>query len=1633
MKRIKKCMAVFLALMMITAAIPMEALAVVLEDIDWYDGYEYVDIVNLPDDQSASGTNEFCTWSYDAETSTVYMDGVNIESTRDAYGAVREIGENGRINYNFDRAPLPLYTIIDDGGVKREQYCTFNFEHLILGKSIKNFNSHISGVVYKKLKSVTFEEGSALETVGTRAFAEFPLDELVLPDTVRTIGDYAFRVSEIKRFKIPAAVTEISMGMFVRSKLEEIEIPKGVTTIGASAFEDTNISELIIPESVTEIGSYAASGTLVSKIDLPDSFSYVPEGMFENCKNVTSIDFLGDSITEIKGAAFSGCDGITSLDFTKTNIVAVNGFGGCTNLETVKLNENTTYISGFGECPKLKHIEFTDKIKKIGPSAFWMDENTTFSPLPASVENVGSNAFAYSGITEAVFGNPNVFIETGAFECCKKLTRVTLPESITRISDFCFRESALEEITIPKSVTNIGRYAFYGSAIKRINFAQGISLNYINEYAFANCLNLNSLIIPEGTKTIYKYAFCDDINLTRVIFNEKSTRFTEYNPFCLSDDNSKTYLTEIIGEEKSSAQGYAEVYGIKFIAFGDYVDPGNEEDYAECNKGTWENGTWLYDQDSKRLIINGTGKLTATFKDFNGNAFNIAGFISSKGLNALIITEGITSVDDNVFYSESGAETVSVSLPSTLTSIGTGSFKNIKAQSVNIKGNITSMGANAFYGSEINTIDLSGCSIKSISAYAFANCRNLTSVKLPDTVTEICDGAFYNTGLTSVGLGENVATLGKRAFGNCTALINIKIENDNISIYESTSNRADNSFGYDADGNLIIFNYRKATVVENALTVDASVNSNAFKYAEENALVALGDSKNADLSGYMKDSNSIKWHYYADTKVLYVQGVYNLSSYAFKSVNYDTDKTRYLSGGDGVFRLNDGTPVENLDVDLLYICSGVKIAVADFSQINPRYVHFAETVTAVGGFENCTNLKMINLPDNVTSIYDNTFKNCRGLVKATLGKGCKGIPHGCFENCTSLKEVNYDNALTIGARAFYQCSGLEEIIIPKSVIDIKSEAFASCVGVKKITLNGGTGNIERLAFSAMPFCTQIIINTEWDENTKRANDSFYNIGLSSTGVELATGDDVVNPDFSGFKDVYKQSKTKITSIHFGKNVDLSYIAFAPELTYLKVFTVSSENRHMYVYENNLYYDDVLVLANPNVHRIVIKDGTKTIGSGAFENSVAMFIGLPESVTEIQEYAFAQMENLRRIDLSNNLRSVLDYAFYKCENLMSIEFPSMVNTIGSHCFDGCTSLEYVVLPNRITAIEPYTFYYCTALQNIVIPKLVNTVGESAFGGCKSMQNIFLWRTAANLKTMWLSGWRSYLTIHTPVGSAAYTFAKNNNINCTTYASSVAFGEVCDAQLEADGQFVDICRDGHGETDYLIVYEPDCENDGYIIGVCEYCSEILEEIHETATGHSYAVTADIEPTETTRGVKQFTCTKCGESYCEYTEPLGPGADTAVYTVTGRVIYDTKGMTKQEAPVRKADVVIDGNTVATTNDEGVFTLELETGSYVAEIRYTYGYTRTVGIVVEDEDIDYQTPITIVGCDFNKDGRVDDDDLEMFSFIISSQKDDPSYLDYADFNHDGYINAIDFRIIKGFSGTSAGTYEYPIITIQK
>ena len=174
-------------------------------------------------------------------------------------------------------------------------------------------------------------------------------------------------------------------------------------------------------------------------------------------------------------------------------------------------------------------------------------------------------------------------------------------------------------------------------------------------------------------------------------------------------------------------------------------------------------------------------------------------------------------------------------------------------------------------------------------------------------------------------------------------------------------------------------------------------------------------------------------------------------------------------------------------------------------------------------------------------------------------------------------------------------------------------------------------------------------------------------------------------------------------------------------------------------------DEVLEEAQPwydwcdAIESISLPEGLKVIGANAFQWSAITSITIPNSVTEIDYYAFWKCKNLETINFGSGLESFGEAAFSECTALTSVTLPNSVTTIGDLAFESCIALASVTLSDNLETIDEYAFQNCSTLTSFTIPESVTFIGVGAFYGCTGMTDVYCypdpmeltWNTDENL--------------------------------------------------------------------------------------------------------------------------------------------------------------------------------------------------------------------------------------------------------------------------------------------------------------
>jgi hypothetical protein len=286
------------------------------------------------------------------------------------------------------------------------------------------------------------------------------------------------------------------------------------------------------------------------------------------------------------------------------------------------------------------------------------------------------------------------------------------------------------------------------------------------------------------------------------------------------------------------------------------------------------------------------------------------------------------------------------------------------------------------------------------------------------------------------------------------------------------------------------------------------------------------------------------------------------------------------------------------------------------------------------------------IPYGVTTIGATAFHGSVGLTSVTIPNTVTTIEPGVFEpwsvdhldkSVVSLaKTIKNDIRKGLVFGAFGNCTGLESITIPGSVISIGEWAFAGCTGLTSITIEEGVKSIDRFAFFGCTGLTSITIPSSM---TFISNGAFISYtGLTSITV---TGDNVHYSSVDGVL----FNKAKDTLIHYPRERVGAY------------YTIPS---------NVISIADRAFFANANLTSMTIPNSVKSIDRWAFAHSSLTSVTIPGSVISIGEGAFYECANLTSVTLGSGIlllsRNIFPHAFLLCSNLSSMTIPSDVTTI-----------------------------------------------------------------------------------------------------------------------------------------------------------------------------------------------------------------------------------------------------------------------------------------------------------------------------------------------------------------------------------
>ena len=653
-------------------------------------------------------------------------------------------------------------------------------------------------------------------------------------------------------------------------------------------------------------------------------------------------------------------------------------------------------------------------------------------------------------------------------------------------------------------------------------------------------------------------------------------------------------------------------------------------------------------------------------------------------------------------------------------------------------------------------------SVTSIGEDAFYECSDLTFVTIPNSVTSIDRWAFCKcSSLTSITIPNSVTTIGQYAFGGCSSLASVTLNSNAVASKKyTTSDNLTTIFGVE----------EREFIIGDEVT---SIGQYAFYYCYGLTSITIPNSVTeiglgafrgcSRLTSIKVDSSNTNYDSRNDCNAIIVtasnalivgckntvipNSVTSIADYAFLNCSDLTSITipnSVTSIGNYAFKFCSGltsitipNSVANIFYEAFYGCNNLTSVTLNSDAVVSQAYTWKSNMYYIFGSQ----VKEYIIGEDVTSIGENAFTGYTGLNSVTLNSNA--VVSKAYTESDNMRNIfgrvkEYiigENVTSIGDYAFYDCGGLTSFTIPDNVTSIGDYAFSGCSRFTSVTIPNSVTSIGESAFNT---CSVVTLNSNAIASETYTSSSNLKNVFGEQVVEFIIGKDVTSIGkyaFSGYSSLttitIPNSVMSIDDFAFYGCSGLTKVIVSDIAAWCGISFGNSSANPLY-YAHHLYSDE-----NTEITNLVMPDGVTSIGKYAFANCSSLTsVTIPNSVTSIGYDAFSDcsgltsvtlhcktvgswfsgFKSIKEVILGNKVKSIGWDAFSDCSGLTSVTIPNSVTSIGERAFYECYGLTSVTIGNSVTSIGNYAFYFCYRLTSITIPNSVTSIGNYAFYDC-----------------------------------------------------------------------------------------------------------------------------------------------------------------------------------------------------------------------------------------------------------------------------------------------------------------------------
>ncbi len=1006
------------------------------------------------------------------------------------------------------------------------------------------------------------------------------------------------------------------------------------------------------------------------------------------------------------------------------------------------------------DCPTLKRAVISHNTKKIEPHAFEGYTELAQIIIPDGVTEIGEMAFSgCEGLVDVTVPNSVTKIDGCAFENCSSLLYIVLPEGLKELGERVFYECPIENATVPGMavmdipqdnlrkivITTPENEAWWNlrdlKSLVDITFPIGTTC--VGAWICAGCINLRCVKIPDGVTRIEEHAFADcsclmniEIPDSVVDIDDKSfencagLQYHSYknayylgnknNPFhvCIKPSNKDITFCDIHPKTRMViSKEFAECLNLEHVDIPNNVVCVKGVGFKKCEKleyTIYENACYLGNDSNPYFML------------------------------VKVISE---AVDSCIIHSDTRI-------------IGDCAFQGSYLAEITIPPNVIIVGCNAFYGCQLTKVDIIS-SATVIREMAFASCFNLTdintsentNIKIDDWIFSQCPikkAEVHISILPSIpkdSLKDIVVTCGttidEDTFRECGQLTSITLPNSITNVHEQAF--ANCQIEKACVPACAIAALPKDTLKELIITTGVEIKNSEFYSYKNLTSISLPDGithigeyafgKCENLTSIRIPSSVV----YMGRSALENDSVCNVLACA------EYDNAYYLGNEDNPFQVLIKAKNKDITTCNIHPETGIIGERAFYECCNLTDVEIPQGVTCIGeyAFQECRNLSAIVLSNNLTHLGANAFCGCENVKHVAIGSRLVKIDYGAFCGCSSnledifVSEENTayicinnclieresgtvvlgckksiiptdDTVIRIGRGAFLGCSELTSITIPDNINTICMEAFWHC-GLTDIIIPSTVTNIEGNPFAYCGCLESIVVS----EN----NTSYTTVGNCLIETENRAL-------IAGCKNGWISTDDRVAVIG-----DYAFAGCT------ELFTITIPDNITEV--GCCAFEDCISLI-----KIAIPDSVTNIGGYAFCGCTSLCnVTLSKHMTVLKSHLFLDCVNLENIAVGSNIEEIGTGVFENCTALSMIHIPQNIKKLEGKAFVGCTGLIDIRIDIGCSGIEPDAFLDCPVKKADVpadmlhlIPKecltelylkSVDNIAYNAFSDCKNL--------------------------------------------------------------------------------------------------------------------------------------------------------------------------------------------------------------------------------------------------------------------------------------------------------------------------